>query len=111
MPKLLNRIVQYIRNCETCLKATPVVHHAPLRPLVSKRFLHIIQADFFGPLDPDPVTGHRFYCFFVYVTLFLTNFFLDMLLLLQTILVAFLGAALVLTKQPTIYSLFYTIFV
>jgi len=35
------------------------VLHAPLRLLVSKRPMQIIEVDFFGPLDPDPITGHR----------------------------------------------------
>ena len=49
----------FLHNCETCNKAAPSVLYTPLRPLVSKRPMQIIEVDFFGPLDPDPIIEHR----------------------------------------------------
>lgn len=42
-----------------CSQNKPSAIHPPLTPLVSSHPMEILEVDFFGPIDPDPITGHR----------------------------------------------------
>ena len=47
-----------------CSANKPSAIHPPLTPLVSNNPMEILEVDFFGPMDPDPITGHRLVLFF-----------------------------------------------
>ena len=54
--------MEKIKGCKPCSQSAPITAHAPLKPLISNHPMEIVEVDFFGPLDPDPETGHK-YCF------------------------------------------------
>ena len=54
--KLVNAVIQ---ECEYYSQHTPSTAVPPLQPLISKQPMHIVEVDFFGPVDPDPVTAAK----------------------------------------------------
>lgn len=63
-------IAKTIKECEVCSENKPSSIHPPLTPLVSSYPMEILEVDFFGPMDPDPITGHRYNNFYFIVHLF-----------------------------------------
>jgi len=53
-------VVEIIKECEYCTQHAPTTSVPPLQPLVSKNPMHIMMADFFGPIPPDPITGAKY---------------------------------------------------
>jgi len=60
LPNVSEYVVAFVKDCELCVRNTPQTVHPPLTPLISKQPLDIIMADFFGPIDADPITGDRY---------------------------------------------------
>lgn len=59
LPDVVEHVTSTIRECEECAQNTPQLQHPPLHPIVSKQPMEILEVDYFGPMDPDPVTGHK----------------------------------------------------
>jgi len=60
LPNVSERVVEIIKECEYCTQHTPITSVPPLQPLISKNPMHIMMADFFGPIPPDPITGAKY---------------------------------------------------
>jgi hypothetical protein len=56
----LEHVIHTIRECEECVQNTPQLQHDPLHPIIPTRLMEIVEVDYFGPLDPDPVTSHKY---------------------------------------------------
>jgi len=60
LPNAVIHVVKTIKQCVTCLQNTPQNIHPPLVPLKSSRPFHILEVDFFGPMEAAPGTGDQY---------------------------------------------------
>jgi len=63
-------VKQKVKNCEPCARATPQILHAPLRPILTKRNMQLVEVDYFGPMPMDPLTGARYFVFHTIFVIF-----------------------------------------
>lgn len=61
LPQAVEHVNHTILACEECAQNAPSYQHAPLHSIDSSQPMEILEVDFFGPMDPDPATGHKYF--------------------------------------------------